>query len=113
MHVIDFARCLLGGASCHIPPTLPRWRVGCDATLIERKGGLDFVLNDTARFPMRSAENCQHRQVHRLERPQRATIRILVSQNDDQTATEPAWLTVHGKLRTYETGLNQFDRQER
>ena len=81
VHVIDFARCLLGDANRQIPPTLPGWRVGCDANLIERERGPVLVLNDTARFQMRSAEPCPHCQVPCLERPQRATIRILVSQN--------------------------------
>ena len=54
MHVIDFARCLLGDANRQIPPALPGWRVGCDANLIERERGPVLVLNDTARFQMRS-----------------------------------------------------------
>ncbi len=82
MHVIDFARCLLGDPNRQIPPTLPGWRVGCDANLIERERGPVLVLNDTARFQLRSAEPCPHCQMPCLERPQRATVRILVSQND-------------------------------
>ena len=62
MHVIDFARCLLGDANRQIPPTLPGWRVGSEANLIESEGGPVPVLNDTARFQMRSAEPCRHRQ---------------------------------------------------
>ena len=62
VHVIDFARCLLGDANRQIPPTLPGWRVGSEANLIESEGGPVPVLNDTARFQMRSAEPCRHRQ---------------------------------------------------
>ena len=76
VHVIDFARCLLVGAYGQIPPTLPGWRVGCDANLIERERGPVPVLNDTARFQLRSAEHCPHCQTHCLDRPQRAKIRV-------------------------------------
>ena len=62
VHVIDFARCLLGDANRQIPPTLPGWLVGSEANLIESEGGPVPVLNDTARFQMRSAEPCRHRQ---------------------------------------------------
>jgi len=76
VHVIDFARCLLGDANRQIPPTLPGWRVGSEANLIESEGGPVPVLNDTARFQMRSAEPCRRRQVPCLERPQRAKTRV-------------------------------------
>ena len=56
VHVIDFARCLFGGANGQIPPTLPGWHVGSEAKLIERERGPVPVLNDTARFQMRSTE---------------------------------------------------------
>jgi len=81
VHVIDFARCLLSDANRQIPPTLPGWHVG-EANLIERERGPVLLLDDNARFQMRSSGPCWHRQVPCLERPQRATIRILVSQND-------------------------------
>ena len=82
VHVIDFARCLLRDANRQIPPTRPGWHVGSEANLIKSEGGPVPVLNDTARFQLRSAEPCPHCQMPCLERPQRATVRILVSQND-------------------------------
>ena len=112
MHVIDFARCLLSDANRQIPPTLPGWHVG-EANLIEGERGPVLLLNDTARFHMRISGPCWHRQVPCLERPQRPRIGTLVFQNDYQTATEPACLTVHGELRTHSAVANQLDRKER
>ena len=89
MHVIDFARCLLVGAYGQIPPTLPGWHVGSEAKLIESEGGPVPVLNDTARFQMRSTEPCRHRQVPCLERPHRAKIRVSFLRTTHQPPRNP------------------------
>ena len=112
VHVIDFARCLLSDANRQIPPTFPGWHVG-ESNLIEGERGPVLLLDDTARFHMRISGPCWHRQVPCLERPQRPRIGTLVFQNDYQTATEPACLTVHGELRTHSAVANQLDRKER